>query len=337
MGLFGSKFSKFERELPDVSGKVFVITGTTSGTGFSAAECVAKHNGEVLLLNRPSSRSVASLENLRAAVPDGKFVAIDCDLQDFGSVRKACEEIKKKYTSLYCLSNNAGIMATPDEITTDGYDKQMQTNHLSHFLLTRELFPLLVASVKDCGEGRVVQHSSLARDACSNDKLLEEKYQSKQEKDGSLGGDIANAGFMKGPQWDRYAQTKLSNSVFTQALHTKIAASKNPDSQGVLSLCAHPGISNTNLSDHLSFGVVVDFLFKAVSAVILQSPADGSMGLLKAMMDKSENVEGGILYGPKGVTGYPVPMPPKAHESNTESKEMLWRAGEKAIGATFEI
>lgn len=336
MGIFGSKYSKFERELPDVSGKVFAITGTTSGTGFVAAETVAKHNGEVILLNRPSTRSVASLEKLKALVPEGKFVAIDCDLQDFGSVRGACEEIKKKYSSLYCLSNNAGIMATPDEITKDGFDKQMQTNHMSHFLLTKELFPLLVASAKDCGDARIVQHSSLARDNCPNDKLLEEKYFLRYETDGMLGGDEP-AQMMKGPAWERYSQTKLANSVFTQALNDKIAASKDIDSQKVLSLCAHPGISKTNLADHLKLGVVMDKIFDLVSILFLQSAMDGSMGLLKAMMDSTKNVEGGMLYGPKGLTGYPVPMPPKAHESDTKSKEMLWATSEKAIGATFDI
>merc|ERR1711884_143114 len=86
--------------------------GTTSGTGFIAAETVAKHGGEVLLLNRVSPRSVASLEKLKAAVPDGKFVPIDCDLQSFQSVKDAAAMIKSKgYTEIYCLCNNAGIMA----------------------------------------------------------------------------------------------------------------------------------------------------------------------------------------------------------------------------------
>lgn len=336
MGLFGSKFSKFEAALPDVSGKVFAITGTTSGTGFTAAECVARHNGEVLLLNRPSSRSTASLEKLREAVPDGKFVPIDCDLQDFDSVRKACAEIKEKYDALYCLSNNAGIMATADEITGDGFDKQMQTNHLSHFLITRELFPLLKASARETGDARIVQHSSIARDNCPDDKMLQERYFTKKEKDGMLGGyDENDSGFsMKGPQWERYAQTKLANSVFAQALNEKLASSKDAESRKILSLCAHPGIARTNLADHLQTGGIVADVF---TRVFFQSSEDGSMGLLKAMMGATDDVEGGILYGPRGITGYPITLPPKDHESDAASKEMLWRASEAAVGATFDV
>lgn len=333
MGLFPSKYQKFEKELPDVSGKVFVITGTTSGTGFVAARTVAKHNGEVLLLNRPSSRSVDSLEKLKKAVPEGKFVPIDCDLQSFDSVRKACEEIKAKYTSIYCLSNNAGIMATPDEITGDGYDKQMQTNHLSHFLLTKELLPLLEASSKEFGDARIVQHSSLARDATTNG--LEEQYFSKQEKDGMLGGDDGKS--MEGPEWIRYRQTKLANSVFCQALHTKLSSSTDESHKNILSLCAHPGFSATNLFSHLKPSFLTRTMMIPVFMFMVQSAEDGSMGLLKAMMDKRENLQSGVLYGPagSGLKGYAVALPSKSYETDPKSQSMLWTKSEEAIGASF--
>jgi len=340
MGLFMSRYSKFDKTLPDVSGKVFAITGTTSGTGFIAAKTVASHGGEVLLLNRPSSRSVASLEKLKEAVPEGKFVAIDCDLQDFGSVKSACETIKSKYTALYCLSNNAGIMATNDEITSDGFDKQMQTNHLSHFLLTKELFPLLLASAKEIGDARIVQHSSLARDMTTNSKL-EEPFLKKYEKDGSLGGDDRsgmNDMTMKGPQWERYKHSKLANSVFNHALTDKIKASSDPAASKILSTAAHPGISATNLADHLKAGgKIVQFIGAVVEAIFLQSAEDGAMGLLKGMMDAPENIEAGVLYGPKSVTGYAVALPPKPHETDPKAKDMLWKMSEDAIGAKFVI
>jgi NAD(P)-dependent dehydrogenase (short-subunit alcohol dehydrogenase family) len=336
MGLFLSRYEKFEKKLPNVTGKVFVITGTTSGTGFIAAETVAKHGGEVLLLNRSSSRSVESLEKLKASVPDGKFVPIECDLQDFASVRKAAKEIKETlgYKSIYCLSNNAGIMAVDDTITkTDGFEVQMQTNHLSHFLLTKELFPLILAGSKEYGDARIVQHSSMARHATPSNGL-EEKYFTKQEKDGQLGGNEVT-GFLKGGNWYRYYQTKLANSVFTQCLHDKLVAAgeNNEECKNILSLCAHPGGSNTSLVNHLSFG----FFMSAIFSFLMQSAADGSMGLLKGMMDTKENVKCGTLYGPKMLTGNAIPNPPKPYEIDPEAKEMLWRTSEKATGGKFDI
>jgi NAD(P)-dependent dehydrogenase (short-subunit alcohol dehydrogenase family) len=325
MDFFSSKYSKFEKTLPDVSGKVFAITGTTSGTGFVAAETVAKHNGVVLLLNRPSSRSEESLKKLRAAVPEGQFIPIDCDLQDFSSVRKACAQIKEKYTSLYCLSNNAGIMATLDEITNDGYDKQMQTNHLSHFLLTKELFPLLRESSKEQGDARIVQHSSMGRHGTTSN-IFDGKFLEKKEKDGMLGGDDENASFGQGPEWQRYYQTKLANSVFCQALHDKLGASENKDDdhKNILSLAAHPGISATNLADHLKPSMLVKLLMIPFGLIASQSPEDGAMGLLKAMMDQKENVMGGNLYGPKFTRGYAIAAEKKDHETSTKYKEVYF-------------
>ena len=220
-----------------------ILEGTTSGIGFVAAKTVAKHGGEVLLLNRPSQRSIASLKKLRVAVPGGKFVPIDCDLQDFASVRKAVKEIKAKgYKSIYCLSNNAGIMAMPEKRTKlDGFDQQIQTNYLSHFLLTRELFPLIVSASKEYGDARIVQHSSTARHM-THEKGLKEKYFLKHDSDCALGGNHVGW-FLQGGPWYRYHQTKLANSVFSHCLHDKIIASENDDCKNILSLCAHPGSS----------------------------------------------------------------------------------------------
>lgn len=340
MVFFLSKYSKFERTLPDVSGKVFAITGTTSGTGFIAAKTVARHGGEVILLNRPSSRSAASLEKLQAEFPNATFVPIDCDLMDMASVRKAAEEIKSKYKAIYCLSNNAGIMMTPDEITKDGFDKQMQTNHLSHFLLTKELFPLLKASVKECGDARVVQHSSIARNQ-TKDNMFRGEYMSKQPKDGCLGGDEDNAVFA-GPTWERYCQTKLANSVFCHALHNKLSDSKDETARGILSMCAHPGVSNTNLGGHLGDGKgLIERAFYSVWFNIFnQSAEDGTMPLIKCMMETRDTVESGVMYGPTsagGMYGYAYALPANKWEKDPKNGALLWAKSEEAIGAKFEL
>lgn len=322
-----SLMTKVKRNLPDVTGKIFVITGTTSGTGFAAAQAVAEKGGEVVLLNRPSSRADAALEKLRGNVPDGKFVPISCDLQDFASVRNAAEEIKGKYDKLYCLSNNAGIMATPDKATKDGYDTQMQTNHLSHFLLTSKLFPLLVAGSKEFGDARIVNHSSMARQGPPDG--LEEKYFGRNG--GNLGGDEVKG--MSGGPWERYGQSKLANSVFTQALHDKLQAKKKFKS--IRAVAAHPGGAKTGLGTHLAGNnVVKKFFWTVVSTLFMQSAEDGSTGLLKGMMDPE--AKSGKLYGPLGLAGAPISNPLKPHETDAAAKKMLWRMSEEATGK-FEI
>ena len=137
-------YPAFKARLPSMEGKTAVITGTTSGTGRVAARTLAELGAKLLPLNRSSSRSTESLAELREAFPDAELHAVECDLQSFASVRAAGERVHELCPEgVHVLCNNAGVMALPDEATEDGFDVQMQTNHLSHFLLTRALAPLL--------------------------------------------------------------------------------------------------------------------------------------------------------------------------------------------------
>ncbi|CAJ1889680.1 unnamed protein product [Cylindrotheca closterium] len=317
-------YPKFVKGLPDVSGKVFVITGTTSGTGNCAAKTVAKLGGEVLLLNRKSERSTKSLAAMKDEYPEGKFVPIECDLQSFESVKNAIAEIKSKYSSIYCLACNAGIMATVDKATVDGYDTQMQTNHLSHFLIVEELMPLLEAGAAAHGDARIVTHSSMGRDLCTTpDKGLEAKYFGKNG--GNLGGD--SLGMLSGACYDRYFQTKLANSVHMYGLHNKLKESGSK----IRAISAHPGGSSTGLDNHLNYGFFWNTALKVVGPLMIQTAEDGAMGLMKGMMDPS--AESGVLYGPKnsGTKGPAVPNPPKEYETNAKAIEMLWKTSTEAV------
>ena len=95
----------------------------------------------------------------------------------------------------------------PDKVTSDGYEQQMQTNHLSHFLLTSLLMPSLEAAAAAKGSARVVNHSSGARKGAP----LAAKYLEKTT-DGTLGGDGVGA------RTERYHQSKLANCLFTETL-----------------------------------------------------------------------------------------------------------------------
>lgn len=159
-------FPAFVETLPSLVGKTIAITGTTSGTGYHTALTCAKKGASVVLLNRPSERATAAQAKLQEmAGPGASFTAVECDLQSFASVRAAAAQLNAKFasTGLDVLCNNAGVMALADVATDDGYDVQMQTNHLSHFLLLKEVFPLLEKAASERGEARVVHHTSLAR------------------------------------------------------------------------------------------------------------------------------------------------------------------------------
>lgn len=320
-------FPDFKKELPKVDGKVFAITGTTSGTGYIAARTAAELGGTVLLLNRPSERAAKALDKLRQEVPSGTFQPIDCDLQSFQSVRKAAKTIQDKCSDsgIYSVCWNAGIMATPDEATVDGYDTQMQTNHLSHFLLTKELVPLLetCAAKDDSVKPRIVNHSSGARHMTSK-KALESQYLEKNG--GNLGGNSNQKSGFGGPEFERYFHSKLANAVFTKALHQKLQAKGSK----ILAVCADPGMSTTSLGNHLA-----DDLDFASFKESIQTPEDGAMGIIKGMIHP--DVESGVHYGPATSKGPAVPNEEKPYETDADSIKMLWESSEAATGVQFVI
>ncbi len=317
-----------------MEGKTVVITGTTSGTGKIAANTMAELGAKVLVLNRASERSTTSFAELSAAHPDAELHNVECDLQSFESVQTAATRVQELCEEgVNVLCNNAGVMALADTATVDGYDIQMQTNHLSHFLLTRGLMPLLERAAETAGEARVANHSSVAR--LSPSKKLQAKFL--ERNGGQLGGDgssVQNLMF-RGPRWLRYNQSKLANAAFTAALHHRLTASGS----SVRALVAHPGLANTHLQQtSVSEGGMGGF-FTDIMMRFSQSPEDGAMGILSCMC--LPDAQSGQFYGPgSGATALRGKAEPFALESfydNPETRDLLWHKSEEAVGGEFVI
>jgi NAD(P)-dependent dehydrogenase (short-subunit alcohol dehydrogenase family) len=327
-------FPAFLAGLPSMTHKTVVITGTTSGTGKIAAATVAGLGAKVLVLNRASERSIAAFAELTAAHPDADLHSVECDLQSFDSVRAAATTVADLCPEgVDVLANTAGVMALADTATSDGYDVQMQTNHLSHFLLTRGLMPLLEVAAEARGEARVANHSSIARMAPS--KKLQAKYL--EANGGDLGGDgsgIQNMMF-NGPRWQRYNQSKLANAAFTAALHHHLQAS---DSK-VKALVAHPGLANTHLQQTSVNEGGMGSMFTNLFMRFSQTPEDGAMGLLSCMC--LADAASGQFYGPgsgaMSMRGKAEPFDLESYYDNTATRELLWNKSEEATGGSFDI
>ncbi len=315
-----------------MAGKTVAITGTTSGTGRAAAATVAELGAKVVLLNRKSERSERALQELKAAYPSAEFVGVECDLMSFASVKKAAQAVKKACPEgIHVLCNNAGVMALKDEATADGFDVQMQVNHLSHFLLTKELMPLLEKAAGAAGEARIVNHSSIAR--MNPSKKLKAEYLEK--RGGNLGGNGSSMLF-GGARWVRYNQTKLANCAFTAALHSKLQQKASK----VKALVAHPGLSNTGLQVTTSKdgGMANDF-FTNMFMGFGQSQEDGAMGIISCMC--KADAQSGQFYGPgKGTMAMKGPAknwPLENFYDNEETRSLLWQKSNEAIGEEFVI
>eukprot|EP01060_Flectonema_neradi_P020265 TRINITY_DN277_c0_g1_i2.p1 TRINITY_DN277_c0_g1~~TRINITY_DN277_c0_g1_i2.p1 ORF type:complete len:333 (+),score=65.98 TRINITY_DN277_c0_g1_i2:62-1060(+) len=329
MGVPSSKnfYDEFAKTFPKMEGKRVAITGTTSGTGFAAADTIAGLGGELILFNRASSRAGAALNKLKEKHPEATITQIDCDLTSFASVRGAAKTYLSKFggKGLDVLANNAGIMAFDSLVTEDGFDIQMQTNHLSHYLLTHLLFPELVIAERERGEARIVNHSSIARviPPCKLNKAYLQKTNGK-----NLGGNWTL------PRYKRYQQTKLANSVFSTALHRQMK-SKNLN---IKILTAHPGVAETDLVKNTS---VHDRLSTSgmgmVNRVVKvkQSQYDGALPLLQCITAKE--VESGEFWGPRGDRpwGIPSKFPVEAASTNPDSVKMLIQESDAATGVVF--
>lgn len=227
-------YDAFVQKLPALTGKCVAITGTTSGTGYWCAVAAAKKGpSSLLLLNRQSRRAEEAHSAICAVAASGTEVhSVDCDLSSFSSTRlaaKQADRISNKYGGLDVLIENAGIMAVPDDRTEDGYDLQMQVNHLSHFLLTSLLLPTLENAARARGEARVVSVSSAARFFT----LGEFEFGDTMAKcePNTLGGNGGAVGILNfaAPQMVRYFHSKLANAVFAQVRYV----------MSVLLLCQH--------------------------------------------------------------------------------------------------
>jgi NAD(P)-dependent dehydrogenase (short-subunit alcohol dehydrogenase family) len=299
---------------------------------------LAGHGCEVILACRSESKAQAAMAEILQVHPTAKVAFIaPLDNMDFASVRAFCQTFHDKgYSRLDLLLNNAGIMAQPLIQSKDGFDVQIQTNHLSHFLLTKLLWKNLVASP---GQSRVVQHSSGAHHV--GGPIFDKNHISDPSyKWGLLGVNVLMIrvmlpllGMGASDMWVRYGVSKLCNVLFMRELQRKIEAQDGLQDQ-IISVACHPGYANTNLQN-AAHGMSNWEKYNANTA---QSAADGSLPLLMAAV--SPNVKNGDYIGPSNrgeMTGPPNHAKVKGNGNDAAMAQSLWEYSEECIGEKFEI
>ncbi len=297
--------------IPDLSGKNILITGANSGLGYASAKALAKKGARVILGCRSMKKAEQSILKIRAVVPKAELEGVSIELSDLQQVKKAAEELKKRFNHLDVLINNAGIMATSYGTTSQGFEQQFGVNHLGHFVLTAELFPLLCKSVS----GRIVTVSSLAALKGKMDfvELRENKnYQ----------------------PWAAYRRSKLANLMFMLELDRRIRENKLQ----LTSVAAHPGGSNTNLSEKTRSNPVTRLIGKAVILPLLPDADQGAWSQLYAAT--MPNVRGGQYYGPNGwrqYSGHPRLLELPQTIGTQDEWEKLWKVSEDMSASTFEV
>ena len=266
-------------QISDQSGRVAIVTGSSSGLGLETARVLAAKNAEVIIAVRNLTKGRDARQQILDECIKANVKVMHLDLADLASIEGFAGQYKADYARLDLLINNAGVMVPPLGHTKNGFELQLGTNHFGHFALTGHLIQLL----KQTQGSRIVNVSSMAH------------------KFGNIDFNDLGWEHRKYKPWRAYGDSKIANLYFTFALARRLA-----DGNPVVA-AAHPGWSATKLQRHTPLTSAMNHLFA-------QNAAMGALPSLYAAL--ASDVQSADFFGPGGLMemkGYP-----KMVRSNTQ-------------------
>jgi NAD(P)-dependent dehydrogenase (short-subunit alcohol dehydrogenase family) len=285
-------------DLPRLDERTVLVTGANSGIGLIAARELGRAGARVILAVRDPARG----EQAAATIP-GVHEVRRLDLADLASIRSFAGDWEG---DLHVLVNNAGVMATPERRTKDGFELQIGTNHLGHFALTNLLLPQIV--------DRVVTVSSGAH------------------RMGKIRLDDLNWRRDDYQRWGAYGQSKLANLLFTLELQRRLQQAGSD----VRALAAHPGYAATKLQQRTE-NIVQNAIMAVGNRVLAQSD---EMGALPTLYAATQDIPGGSYVGPDGFQeqrGHPTLVGRSAAASDPETAKRLWELSEELTAVSFPL
>jgi NAD(P)-dependent dehydrogenase (short-subunit alcohol dehydrogenase family) len=287
--------SRTARELPDLTGRTVIVTGATSGVGRATAAALAGAGARVILAVRNPVKAGAVVDEIGAAHPAARVEIRPLDLSDLATVRA----FAAGWTApIDVLINNAGVMATRRSETADGFELQLGTNHLGHFLLTTLLLPMIT--------DRVVVVASDAHRWAHLD-LADPNWQRRRYR-----------------AFAAYGQSKLANLLFTLELDRRLRGT------GRRALAVHPGWvrSDLGLGQH---GLAATRASYALGSVFGQTP---ELGARPSLVAATQDLPGGSYVGPDGLNGNrgtPTLLGRSREASDLELAGRLWELSESLV------
>ncbi|OBI43777.1 oxidoreductase [Mycobacterium kyorinense] len=282
-------------DLPSFTGRTVIVTGANSGLGAVTARELARVGAQVILAVRNTGKGEAAARDMT-----GDVEVRQLDLQELRSVRDFADGVD----GVDVLINNAGIMATPHAVTSDGFESQIGTNHLGHFALTNLLLPKLT--------DRVVTVSSImhwmGRVSLTDLNWTARPYSASRA----------------------YGQAKLANLLFTSELQRRLESVGS----SVRALAAHPGYSHTNLQGH-SGNKLNDAVVSRATRLLA---TDADFGARQTLYAASQDLPGDTFVGPRfGMFGStrPVGRSPLAKRADTAAE--LWELSERLTDTKFPL
>lgn len=301
--------------MPDLTGKVALVTGANSpvGIGFSTAHQLALHGATVYIGARDSAKAksaIASMLDLSPSLSPCLLRPFIADLDDLRAVKAASEALLSSATRLDIIIHNAGLLARSLDFNADGISVSMNTNHLAPFVITTTLLPLLERTAASHPGVRVVMLTSYTHEAVPDGI----RFASLADFNAKLGGtnDATSS-------YARYGLSKLANLLFAKKLNALFIA-KGTDA---IALAVHPGGVKTNGAIRY-VGEHVEWLEGSMT------PLDGAVTSLFAATSevvwKERSVYGGAYLMPFGVVSEE-----SANAKNAKLADELWKTSEVIV------
>jgi NAD(P)-dependent dehydrogenase (short-subunit alcohol dehydrogenase family) len=288
-----------EKDIGDLSGKLYLVTGGNTGLGFMTARYLLQAGARVIFTARDPGRGQDALARLQD-VGGSRAQLRELDLSSFENVAQFTRKVLEQETHIDALVLNAGVALLPYSKTADGLETQFAVNHLGHFALT---LPLLGIT------SRVVVTSSGAANEAT-EPLQFDKLATR--------GDGVDYDPMQA-----YADSKLANVLFACGLKRRCP--------GLEVVATHPGFAVTDLQRHsLKYRILGKFLAQSVEI--------GALSNVRSAVDPGLHDLGPLEWvGPsEGMKGYPVVSATDcSYASDKEAQDRLWKLSESLTGVTL--
>ncbi|WAR31468.1 RDH13-like protein [Mya arenaria] len=305
-----------------LDGRTVLITGGNTGVGKETARDLARRGARILIAGRDLKRTNAAADEIRRTTGNDNVIVYNLDLASLKSVRECAKEVLAKEDRLDILINNAGVMITPIHWrTADGFEMQMGTNHLGHFLFTN----LLLDLIKRSAPSRIINVSSLGH-SCTGELVNRGIHKQTSFHSTDMDLDLDDLNSEKVDTVTAYGRSKLANILFTRELHRRLKGS------GVISVSLHPGAVATELyrytGDHrLPFRLLIT-VFWALYKHINKTPEEGAQTTLHCALEPEVEQQSGKYFSDCAV------KEPSRQAQDDVMASKLWTLSEKLVGLT---
>ncbi|KAH9853297.1 NAD-P-binding protein [Lenzites betulinus] len=299
-GVDSASHKKFNpnTDLPDLTGKVFIVTGGNAGIGFATIQYLARHGAKVYMAARNEERAKAAIERLQASglgPGNGEIIWLKLNLSDPRDVVRAAEDFMQKEKRLDVLVNNAALLLIPYEKSHDGLQDIIMVNYIGTCLFTRALLPLLKSTAQEPNSDvRVVCLNSGAHFQCPNDV----RFRNLDD----LNRDFTDTSF---PQYTRYAYSKVMQLLFVRELQRRLDEKEIP----ILVIATDPGPVKTEgvQAYASSVGPILSPIYRTIANLTFAGPAKGAYSCVFAAASpvpraEADTYRGAFLRPPARIT-----------------------------------